>query len=130
MAQVVRIHCHTQIVRQGQVVKETDDTRFATTTYYSHEAGPNRLQEIGRGHWGIENGQFYRRDRTQDEDRCPVQETTTARNLSAFRSLAIFLFKQQDQSPGGKRSLPSFQSHLHRRPGGLIRRLTQRRHEE
>ena len=130
VAQVVRIHCHTQILRQGKLVKETDDTRFATTTYYSNEAAPDRLLEIGRGHWGIENGQFYRRDRTQDEDRCPVHETTTARILSLFRSLAIFVFKQRAQSKGGKPSLPSFQSHIHRKPGGLIRRLTQNRHEE
>ena len=130
MAQVVRIHCHTQEVRQGKVIKETDDTRFAVTSYWSQEADPDRLLELGRGHWSIENGQYYRRDRTQDEDRCPVQETTTARNLSVFRSLAIFLFKRQTQSKNGKKSLPDFEHHVHRKPWGLIRRFTQPRHEE
>ena len=130
MAQVVRIHCHTQEVRQGRVIKETDDTRFALTSYWPQEADPNRLLELGRGHWSIENGQHYRRDRTQDEDRCPVQETTTARNLCLFRSLAIFLFKRQAQSQHGKKSLPDFEHHVHRKPWGLIRRFTQRRHEE
>ena len=100
------------------------------TSYWSQEAAPDRLLELGRGHWSIENGQYYRRDRTQDEDRCPVQETTTARNLSLFRSLAIFLFKRQAQSKNGKKSLPDFERHVHRKPGGLIRRLTERRHEE
>jgi hypothetical protein len=128
VAQVVRIHCHTQEVRQGQVVKETDDTRFALTSFWSAEAAPDRLLEVGRGHWSIENGQYYRRDRTQDEDRCPVRQTTTARNLSLFRSLSIFLFKRQAE--GGKKSLPDFEHHVHRKPGGLIRRFTQRRHEE
>jgi hypothetical protein len=89
VAQVVRIHCHAQEVRQGKVIKETDDSRFAVTSYWSEEADPDRLLEVGRGHWSIENGQYYRRDRTQDEDRCPVQETTTARNLSLFRSLVV-----------------------------------------
>ena len=130
MAQVVRIHSHTQEVRQGRVIKETDDTRFALTSYWPQEADPNRLLELGRGHWSIENGQHYRRDRTQDEDRCPVQETTTARNLCLFRSLAIFLFKRQAQSQHGKKSLPDFEHHVHRKPWGLIRRFTQRRHEE
>lgn len=130
VAQVVRIHCHSQEVRQGKVIKETDDSRFAVTSYWSEEADPDRLLEVGRGHWSIENGQYYRRDRTQDEDRCPVQETTTARNLSLFRSLAIFLFKRQTQSKGGKKSLPDFEHHVHRKPWGLIRRFTQRRHEE
>ena len=130
VAQVVRIHCHTQEVRQGKVIKETDDTRFAVTSYWSEEADPDRLLELGRGHWSIENGQYYRRDRTQDEDRCPVRETTTARNLSLFRSLAIFLFKRQSQGRGGKKTLPDFERHVHRKPWGLIRRFTQRRHEE
>ena len=130
VAQVARLHCHTQQVRQGKVIKETDDTRFAVTSYWSQEAGPERLLELGRGHWSIENGQYYRRDRTQDEDRCPVQETTTARHLSLFRSLAIFLFKGQDQSKNGQKSLPDFECHAHRKPWGLIRRFTQHRHEK
>ncbi len=129
VAQVVRIHCHTQEVRQGQVIKETDDTRFAVTSFWSEEAGPDRLLEVGRGHWSIENGHYYRRDRTQDEDRCPVRDTRTARNLSLFRSLAIFLFKQQSQAKGGKKSLPDFERHVHRKPWGLIRRFTEPRHE-
>jgi hypothetical protein len=129
VAQVVRLHNHTQEVRQGQVVKETDDVRFAVTTYWPAEAGPDRLLAIARSHWSIENGQHYRRDRTQDEDRCPVRDTSTARNLSLFRSLAIFLFKRQARTPDGKRSLPSFERHVHRKPGGVIGRFTQRRHE-
>ena len=68
VAQVVRIHCHTQEVRQGKVIKKTDDTRFALTTYWPQEADPDRLLQLARSHWSIENGQHYRRDRTQDED--------------------------------------------------------------
>jgi predicted transposase YbfD/YdcC len=130
VAQVVRLHSHVQLVRQGKVIKETDETRFAVTSYWPEEAGPERLQAVGRDHWSIENGQHYRRDRTQDEDRCPVAETTAARNLSLFRSLAIFLCKRQSRNKGGKKSLPDFQSHVHRKPWGLICRFTQPRHEE
>jgi hypothetical protein len=130
VAQVVRIRCHTQHMRKGKVIKETDDIRFAVTTYYPEEAGPERLLAIGREHWSIENGQYYRRDRTQDEDRCPVQDTKTARNLSLFRSLSIFLFKRQAAKKDGKKSLPDFEKHVHRKPMGLIYRFTHRRHEE
>jgi hypothetical protein len=66
------------------------------TSYLPKEASPQRLLELARAHWSIENGQNYRRDRTQDEDRCSVRDSTTARNLSLFRSLAIFLFKAFD----------------------------------
>ena len=130
VAPAVRIHGHTQEVRQGRVTKETDDVRFAVTSYWPQEDGPQRLLQLARDHWSIENGQHYRRDRTQDEDRCPVRETTTARHLSLFRSLAIFLFKAQSQAKGAKQSLPDFERHVHRKTWGLIRRFTQRRHEE
>jgi predicted transposase YbfD/YdcC len=130
VAQVVRLRCHTQEVRQGRVTKETDDVRFAVTSYWPQEASPHRLLQLARDHWSIENGQHYRRDRTQDEDRCPVRDTTAARTLSLFRSLAIFLFKAQSRAKGGQLSLPDFERHVHRKPWGLIRRFTQRRPEE
>lgn len=130
VAQVVRVRCHMQEVRKGQVVKETDDVRFAVTSYWPEEAAAPQLLQLAREHWSIENGQYYRRDRTQDEDRCPVRDTTAARNLSLFRSLAIFLFQAQAKGQDGKKSLPDFERHVHRKPWGLIRRFTQPRHEE
>ena len=129
VAQVVRVRCHVQEVRQGQVIKETDDVRFALTSLWPEEAAAPQLLQLAREHWSIENGQHYRRDRTQDEDRCPVRDTTAARNLSLFRSLAIFLFKAQSQGQDGKKSLPDFERHVHRKPWGLIRRFTQPGHE-
>jgi len=117
-------------VRRGRVIRESDDVRFAVTSYGPEEADPERLLELARDHWSIENGQHYRRDRTQDEDRCPVRDTTTARNLSLFRSLAIFLFKAQAGAKGGQLSLPDFERHVHRKPWGLIHRLTQGGQEE
>jgi predicted transposase YbfD/YdcC len=130
VAQVVRVRCHVQEVRQGQGVKETDDVRFALTSFWPEEAAASQLLKLAHEHWSIENGQHYRRDRTQDEDRCPVRDTPAARNLSLFRSLAIFLFKAQSQGKDGKKSLPDFERHVHRKPWGLIRRFTPPRHEQ
>jgi predicted transposase YbfD/YdcC len=129
VAQVVRIHCHTQEIRRGKVIKEGDDVRFGVSSYWPEEADPDSLLGLARGHWSIENGQHYRRDRTQDEDRCPVRDTAAARNLSLFRSLSIFLFQRQAKGKGGKKSLPDFERHIHRKPWGLICQLTRRRHE-
>jgi len=53
------------------------------------------LMGLARGYWSIENGQHYRRDPTQDEDRCPVRHPVAARNLSLCRFLAVFLFQRQ-----------------------------------
>jgi hypothetical protein len=85
---------------------------------------------LAREHWSIENGQYYRRDRTQDEDRCPVRNTTAGLNLSLFRSLAISLLKAQSRGKDGKRSLPDFEHHVHHKPWGFIRRFTQPWHEQ
>ena len=123
VAQVVRIHRHNQYLRKGQVYKETDEVAFAVTTFTAPEAGAERLLQLAREHWSIENGQHHRRDRTQREDNCTVRDTSTGRNLSLFRSLAIFLFEQQRRRKDGKASLPDLESHNHSHPWILIHRF-------
>jgi predicted transposase YbfD/YdcC len=129
----MRIRRRAQEVRKGKIIKETDVTVFAVTSYWPQEAGPQQLLELIRDHWSIENGQHYRRDRTQDEDRCCVRDTVAARNLSLFRTLAIFLFMAQSKGKDGKKSLPDFEKHVHRQPRGMIHRFapfTPSRHDE
>lgn len=123
MAQVLRLDRTVQTVRRGHVIKETKETAFAITSLWPEESTPERLLWLTRSHWGIENGQHHRRDRTQDEDRCTVADPTAARNLSLFRSLAIFLFASQRSGKRGKQSLPDFERHNLRRPGALLRRF-------
>jgi predicted transposase YbfD/YdcC len=106
-AQVIRIQRHVQIVRKGKVTEDTTENAYVVTSLWEDEASPKQLLKWVRGHWSIENGQHFRRDRTQDEDRCTVRETTTARNLSLFRSLAIFLYQRQRKR--GKKSLPDYE---------------------
>ena len=117
-------------MRKGKITKQSEVNAFAVTSYYPRQAGPQQLLELVRDHWSIENGQHYRRDRTQDEDRCTVRDTVSARNLSLFRSLAIFLFMTQAQGKGGKKTLPDFERHVQRKPRGLIHRFTLDRHDE
>jgi hypothetical protein len=122
-AQLLRIERDVQHVRRGQVIKHTHEVAFPFTSLWPEEASPDQLQELTRDHWSIENGQHHRRDRTQDEDRCTVRELTTARNLSLFRSLAIFLLENQCPRTGAKQSLPDFERRVCRQPWGLIRRF-------
>ena len=124
VAQVVRIHRHIQHVRRGKIRKETHEDAFAVTTFTPQETGPEPLLQLAREHWSIENGQHHRRDRTQDEGRCTVRDTAAARNLSLFRSLAIFLFEQQRTGKDGKKSLPDYQSRNHSHPWALVHRFT------
>jgi hypothetical protein len=122
-AQLVRIDKHSQYVRQGRVIKETSDVAFDLTSLWPEEITLESLVEQARLHWSIENRQHYRRDRTQDEDRCGTRRTTRAWNLSLFRTLAIFLFEQQRDHPQAAPSLPSFEKRNHRRPRTLIDRF-------
>ena len=122
-AQLICIRRRVQTVRQGQVIKETIEIAYLVTSLWVEEASPQQLLQWARVHWSIENGQHFRRDRTQDEDRCTVRHTTTARNLSLFRSLAIFLHEQQRRVRGGKKSLPDYERKILRAPSLLIGRF-------
>jgi predicted transposase YbfD/YdcC len=122
-AQVLRVNRKVQTIRRGRAVKETNDAAFGLTTLWSEETAPERLLDLVRRHWTIENGQHHSRDRTQDEDRCTVRHSTAARNLSLLRTLSIFLFQLQRPGQHAKESLPDFERHNHRRPGTLIHRF-------
>jgi len=121
--QVIRGERLRQTVRNGKTIKIEKEIAYAVTSFSPEQASPKRLLKLLRDHWTIENGQHYRRDRTQDEDRCQVHETMSARNLSLFRSLAIFLFEQQCGRSDGKKSLPDFERHVFRHSARMIRRL-------
>ena len=118
-AQLVRLERKVDAVRRGQVIHHTEETVFGVTSFLPAEAGPERLLALARAHGQIENGQHHRRDRTQDEDRCTVRETNSARLLALFWSLAIFLHEQQRGKRGGKKSLPDIERHVCRQPGAL-----------
>jgi predicted transposase YbfD/YdcC len=122
-AQLIRIERRVQTVRKGNVIKETVEVAYLVTSFWTDEATPDQLLAWARVHWSIENGQHFRRDRTQDEDRCTVRDTNTARNLSLFRSLAIFLYEQQRSIKGAKKSLPDYERKNLRAPGFLISRF-------
>ena len=122
-AQLICVRRRVQTIRKGQIIKETIEIAYLVTSLWVEEASPEQLLEWARVHWSIENGQHFRRDRTQDEDRCTVRNTTTARNLSLFRSLAIFLHERQRRVSGGKKSLPDYERKILRAPSPLIGRF-------
>jgi len=122
-AQLLRLERKVDEVRRGQVIKHTEEIAYEVTSLWPEEAGPERLLEMVRDKWKIENGQHYRRDRTQDEDRCTVGETNSARLLTLFRSLAIFLHEQPRGQRGGQKSLPDFERRVCQQPGAMIRRF-------
>jgi predicted transposase YbfD/YdcC len=121
--QVIRLERIRQTVRKGEIIKTETAIFYFVTSLPPEKASPKKLLKLARGHWSIENGQHYRRDRTQDEDRCQVHYTMAARTLSLFRSLAIFLYEEQRGRSEGKKSLPDFERHIMRQPTRMIHRF-------
>ena len=60
------------------------------------EAGPERLMELVRNHWAIENKLHHVRDVTLNEDRCRVR--AGARPLATLRNTAIGLIRSLGRS--------------------------------
>lgn len=50
--------------------KEMKEVSYGVTSLSREEADADRLLQLSRGHWGIENKLHYRRDDTLHEDRC------------------------------------------------------------
>jgi len=121
--QLIRLERVRETVRKGQVIKTQKEIVFGFSTLSADEASPERHLQLYRNHWSIENRQHHRRDRTQDEDRCQVHETRSARNLPPFRSLAIFLYEQHPHRSDAQKSLPDYQRHVAHQWPRLLRRF-------
>ncbi len=65
--------------------------RFALTSLPPEQASPQRLLELNRGHWSIENRSHYVRDVTFDEDRSRIRVGHGPAVMAASRNFAIAL---------------------------------------
>lgn len=83
---MVRLERHRTI---GE--KTSAEVVYLITSLTADEAGPDRLLELARAHWGIENRLHYVRDVTFLEDRCRVR--AGARALASLRNLAIRMIR-------------------------------------
>lgn len=85
-SQVARIERTREI--DGKISKET---AYIVTSLTAAEASPERLLELTRTHWAIENRLHYVRDVSFNEDRCRVR--SGARALAAIRNLVLYLIR-------------------------------------
>ena len=76
--------------------KVSTETVYLITSLTAAEAGPERLLELSRTHWAIENRLHYVRDVTFNEDRCRVR--SGARALAAIRNLVLYLIRSAGMS--------------------------------
>jgi predicted transposase YbfD/YdcC len=67
---------------------------YGITSLTPKEATPLQLLRITRGHWGIENGLHYRRDKTLREDLTRMTNTALAETIAILHNLVIGLILQ------------------------------------
>ena len=80
-----RLDCRTQ--------RRSLKIHYGVTSLPPMVADAERLLELMRGHWAIENGLHYRRDVTFKEDACRMKSHQAAETLAVCNNLAIGLIR-------------------------------------
>ena len=90
------------------------EPRHFITSLGADAVSPKRLMELVRGHWGVENGLHFIKDRWWDEDRQWSVRPGLAERLAALRDSALAALQR---IPGLPEDLPirARADHLSRR---------------
>jgi len=78
--------------------KTTTEVVYLITTLSSSKASPERLLELNRGHWSIENRLHSVRDVSFREDRSRLRTGNAPHILAALRNLSIALIHRSGSS--------------------------------
>lgn len=70
----------------------TQEWVYGFTSLTPALANPDRLLEVVRGHWAIENRLHWRRDVTLEEDACQVRKGIAPRTLAILNSFLLAVF--------------------------------------
>jgi predicted transposase YbfD/YdcC len=100
--QVFKLHRRFVYVKESRVREETS---YGITSLSVKKASPDKLLELIRAYWEIENGLHYRRDVTFQEDRCRLRIGHAAHMMAALNNLAIGLIARSDytEAPEARR---------------------------
>jgi predicted transposase YbfD/YdcC len=90
VAQVFAIERESINKKTGQVSRELI---YGLTSQADYEASPEKILEINRGHWCIENSCHYILDWLYDEDRCRIRTLHGPENISRLRRFVIGIIK-------------------------------------
>src|SRR6266700_3379410 len=71
---------------------------YGITSLPAHVADPQRLLELTRGHWSIENGLHYRRDVTLREDHSQLRMGHAPEMLAVLNNIVLGLFARQRET--------------------------------
>jgi predicted transposase YbfD/YdcC len=106
VAQVAQLTRTVTVSKTGEM---TTEVVYLITTLPVLQASPERLLELVRGHWCIENRSHYVRDVTFQEDRSRLRTGHAPQIIAALRNLAITLIHRHGSSQiaSTRRSLSS-----------------------
>ncbi len=90
LAQVFELGRHVITQKTGE---ERAEVVYGVTSLSPERATPERLLELVRGHWHIENKSHWVRDVTFDEDRSQVRCGNIPQVMAALRNTAIGLLR-------------------------------------
>jgi predicted transposase YbfD/YdcC len=90
--QVFKLERRFTYASSGKVHHEI---QYGLTSLNAEQASPERLLELIRAEWGIENGLHYRRDVTFREDKTRMTCKHKARAMACINNLIIALFCKQ-----------------------------------
>ncbi len=74
--------------------KTTKETVHGITSLKPEQANPERLLDLTRGHWGIENGLHYRRDVTMGEDASRIRKGGAPQVMAAVRNSIVHVLSE------------------------------------
>jgi predicted transposase YbfD/YdcC len=112
----------TRTVTVRKSGKTSQEVVYLITAITPQEACPQRLLELVRGHWGIENSSHYVHDVTFQEDRSQLRSGQAPQILAALRNLAITLIHRQ-----GSSQIAATRRHFASHPRQAFRLLLPRR---
>ena len=98
-SQIVQLRRRFEYIGKNKVSEETVLAITSLPVDPRIQRNAQRLLEVARAQWAIENGNHYVRDRSYDEERCQVRDANSAQILASLRSMARFLAKNAAHRP-------------------------------
>lgn len=95
VGQVFRIERRTRNPKSGQ---RRQQVVYGITSLSSDDANPERLLNLVRRHWHIENRLHWVRDVTYDEDRSQVRVGKIPQVMAAIRNVAVTLLRANGET--------------------------------
>jgi predicted transposase YbfD/YdcC len=83
--------------KRTEIIKNrtSTETRFYIS---SHNQTAEEINQVARGHWGIENRLHWQLDVTYDEDHSRIRMGNGAENFTTIRKIALNILKQDETS--------------------------------